>query len=111
MRMVQHFPAEWLTEVVVLRGGGRDREGNPLPVEEIPLADCLVGSRSTENPVDRADLTRTEGILYRDLGFNFRHTDRIRIPDGTWLAAGEWAVDGDPKRWPMGWEVPLRKEP
>ena len=113
MRSVAHFPAEWLVEVVALRGGGRDSRGNPLPVEEVPVADCLVGSRATMDPLSRGDLTTADGILYRDLepGVEFFSTDRIRVPEGAWLAAGVWAVDGEPKRWPLGWEVPLRKEP
>jgi len=100
------------TTVVVLRGGGRDHRGNPKPVEEIDLPGCLPAARATEDPTDRADLTRSQGVLYRrSLDFDFHSTDRIRIPEGTWLTAGEWAVDGDPKRWPSGWEVPLRREP
>ncbi|UNX54085.1 hypothetical protein MF406_14205 [Georgenia sp. TF02-10] len=33
--------------------------------------------------------------------FAFRSTDRIRVPEGTWLAAGDWAVDGEPHTWPV----------
>lgn len=111
--MVRHFPAEWLTTVVVLRGGGRDGRGNPLPVQEVPVDACLLGARATEDPLSRGDLTTAEGILYRDLedGVEFLPTDQVRVPEGTWLAAGVWAVDGMPKRWPMGWEVALRREP
>lgn len=113
MRSVAHFPAEWLTDVTVVRGGGRDSRGNPLPTTELPVTDCLVGARATMDPLSRGDLTTADGILYRDLepGVEFRPTDQVRVPEGAWLAAGVWAVDGEPKRWPLGWEVPLRKEP
>ena len=113
MRSVAHFPAEWLCDVVVLRGGGRDSRGNPAPVTEVPVTDCLVGARATMDPLSRGDLTTADAVLYRDLGdgVTFLPTDRVRVPEGTWLSAGVWAVDGEPKAWPLGWEVPLRKEP
>lgn len=103
---------EHRTTVVVLRGGGRDNRGNPKPVERLTVTECLPAARATEDPVDRGDLTQSAGVLYRRrLDFDFLDTDKVEIPEGTWLSAGVWAVDGDPKRWPSGWEVPLRKEP
>lgn len=103
---------QYRTTVVVLRGGGRDNRGNPLPTEDHVVEECLPARRSTEEPIDRSDLTRAEGVLYRRrLDFDFHSSDRVRIPEGTWLTPGVWAVEGEPSRWPAGWEVPLRKEP
>lgn len=104
--IVSRFPAFWRVDVTVIRGGGRDDRGDPLPVVELPVAGCLVGPRSTSEPVDRADLVDASAVLYRDPqpSFVFLSTDRVRTPDGV-----EWMVDGDPKVWPMGVEVPLRR--
>lgn len=106
MNIVSRFPAFWRTSVTVIRGGGRDDRGDPLPVTEIPVAGCLIGPRATSEPVDRADLVSDTAMLYRDPepSFSFLSTDRIRTPDG-----GVWSVDGEPKIWPLGVEVPLKK--
>lgn len=93
--------------MVVLRGGGRDPLGNPKPVEEIPVEDCLIAPRSTAEPLDRSDTAEAEPSLYHD-SFGFRSTDQIRVPDGARMA-GLWAVDGIPGAWPFGVEVPLRR--
>lgn len=106
MSFVKRFPAEWLTDVVVKRGGGRDIKGNPLPVVELPVADCLVGQRSTADPVDRSDVVSSKAILYRDTGFMFFSTDMIKVPDGHRMA-GLWSVEGRPAEWPTGSEVGL----
>lgn len=102
--IVSSFPKFWRVDVVVLRGGGRDEWGNPLPAQEVPVPDCLVAPRATTEPVDRSDLTSSKSVLYRDPGFTFYSTDRIRVPDGT-----VWQVEGEPQVWPLGVEVPLTK--
>ena len=106
MGIVSSFPASWRTSVTVLRGGGRDDRGDPLPVTELPVADCLVGPRATSEPIDRADLVSADAVLYRDPDpeFSFLSTDRIRTPDGV-----EWSIEGAPKVWPQGVEVPLTR--
>lgn len=104
--VVSRFPKKWRVDVVVIRGGGRDAKGNPLPSYEIPVADCVVAPRSTVDPIDRSDVVDGNGVLYRDPGFTFLSTDRIRVPGGA-LMAGEWAVEGRPGEWPMGVEVGL----
>ena len=106
MGIVSKFPAFWRTDVVVLRGGGRDDRGEPNPVTELPVAGCLIAPRSTSEPIDRADLVSADAVLYRDPepSFVFLSTDRIRTPDGV-----VWSVEGDPKVWPMGVEVPLKR--
>jgi hypothetical protein len=103
LRMV---PKSWLTNVIVLRNGGRDAKGNPRPAVEIPVSKCLIGARSTADPVDQSDGIDGKAVLYRGPGFRFLSTDRIRVPDGA-LMAGEWSVDGRPGEWPFGSEVGL----
>lgn len=106
--LVERFPARWLVTVTVVRSGGRDARGNPLPAERIPVKDCLVRWRSSTDPLDRTDLTDSSAVLYRRRGFDFRSTDQIEVPAGS-LAAGTWSVDGDPKRWPDSVELALTK--
>jgi hypothetical protein len=105
-RLSGSLPSSWLTSVTVLRGGGRDAKGNPLPTQEITVTRCLVGPRSTADPVDRSDVTDGKAILYRGPGFTFMSTDRIVVPDGARMA-GVWSVDGRPAEWPYGSEVGL----
>jgi hypothetical protein len=108
MGIVRRFPRKWRTDVMVLRGGGRDLKGNPLPVTEIPVQDCIVAPRATSEPTDRADLISSTAVLYRDPDpvFKFLPKDRVRVPV-TARMAGEWAVDGLPGEWPLGDEVAL----
>jgi len=100
------FPKSWRVTVTVLRSGGRDAKGNPLPTYEIPVPECLVAPRSTADPVDRSDVTNGAAVLYRGTGFSFLPTDRIRVPQGAPMA-GEWSVDGRPSEWPYGVELGL----
>lgn len=108
MGAVSRFPRAWLTDVVVIRGGGRDAKGNPLPSQEIFATGCAVGPRATSEPLDRSDVVSSSAVLYKDPepGFKFLPSDRIRVPAGA-LMAGTWAVDGRPGEWPKGWEVGL----
>lgn len=108
--IVRAFPADWLTDVVVLRGGGRDAKGNPLPSEEIPVTDCLIGPRNTSEE-DGSMVVSSEMALYRDPDPNFRFhsNDRIRVPDDARMA-GMWAVDGRPMEYPLGVHVPIRSD-
>lgn len=108
MSIVKRFPKSWRTSVIVLRSGGRDVKGNPLPDVEIPKDNCLIAPRMTAEPVDRSDVVVAKPALYRDNepGFSFLSTDRIRVPEGARMS-GDWEVDGLPGEWPMGVEVPL----
>lgn len=103
---MRRFPKSWLTSVTVLRGGGRDAKGNPLPTQEITVTRCLIAPRSTADPVDRSDVVDGKAVLYRGPGFTFMSTDRIRVADGLRMA-GVWSVDGRPSEWPYGSEVGL----
>lgn len=108
MGIVKSFPKSWRVDVVVLRSGGRDAKGNPLPTSEIPVKDCILGPRATTDPVDRADMVDGKCVLYRDPDpdFTFLSTDRVRVPTGARMA-GDWSVDGLPGEWPLGVEVGL----
>lgn len=101
------MPRSWRTEAVVLRGGGKDPKGNPLPASEIPVTQrCAYAPRTTADPVDHSEVVDSTAVLYCDPGFSFLAKDRIRIPAGS-RGAGEWMVDGRPKEWPLGWEIGL----
>jgi hypothetical protein len=106
--IVSSFPKSWRTDVVVIRGGGRDAKGNPLPAQDIPVKDCIVGARATAEPLDHSDVVDSKAVLYRDPdpGFTFLPSDRVRVPAGKRMA-GEWSVDGRPGEWPLGVEVGL----
>lgn len=108
MGITSMYPKSWLTDVIVLRSGGRDAKGNPQPTEEIPVSRCLIGPRGSSEPVDRSEVVNGNVVLYRDSdpNFTFLHSDRIRIPEGARMA-GEWAVEGRPSEWPFGVEVGL----
>jgi hypothetical protein len=104
--LVKRFPKSWLTDVTVLRGGGKDAKGNPIAPLEIPVTGCLIAPRATADPIDRSDVVSSTAVLYRDPGFIFLPTDRIRVPVGSRMG-GLWAVDGRPGEWPHGSEVGL----
>lgn len=104
--LVKRFPKSWLTSVTVLRGGGKDAKGNPLPVTEIVVSGCLLAPRATADPLDRSDVVSSTAVLYRDPGFTFMPNDRIRVPVGSRMT-GLWSVDGRPGEWPHGSEVGL----
>lgn len=107
MNILKRFPKSWRTDAVVVRSGGRDKKGNPLPEQEIPRRDVLLGPRATADPVDRSDVVTATAVLYDgDTTFAYLSTDRIRIPDGARMA-GVWSVDGRPGEWPYGSEVGL----
>lgn len=104
------YPPEWQTMVTVKRGGARDRKGVAQPETSIAAGPVLVGWRATDDPVDRADLTADTAVLYDRTGTTaYQPSDRIVIPDDFPGPTGTWQVDGTPKRWPSGYEVPLRK--
>lgn len=109
MRVRTPFLKSLNVTVTVIRGGDWDYRGQEIPEERIEVDQCRVGWRSTADPVDRSDLTRSTGVLYRRPPFEFHSSDHIEIPAGHPLA-GVWAVDGRPQVWHSGVEVPLRQE-
>ncbi|SDK79253.1 hypothetical protein SAMN04487913_103198 [Arthrobacter sp. ok362] len=75
------------------------------------MTNCIIGQRSTADPLDHSDVASSTAVLYRDhdpddLTFRFLPADRIRVPAGKRMA-GTWSVDGRPGDWPLGWEVAL----
>ena len=107
MNVVRRFPRSWLTSVTVIRGGGRDAKGNPLPTTEITRTGVVIAPRATADPVDRSDVTSSTAVLYDgDGSFIYQSTDRIRVPAGARMA-GDWSVDGRPSEWPLGTEIGL----
>lgn len=71
----------------------------------------MVGWRSTDDPVDRTDLTENTAVLYHDdPSADIRDGDLIEVPVGAW-PSGRFQIDGTVKPWPMGLEVPLRRRP
>lgn len=104
------FPEDWATDAVVLRGGGRDPRGNPKPETRLPVSDLLVGWRATSDPVDRSEQTSDYAVAYDTAGeIDWKADDRVIIPDTFSGPRGTWQIDGQPKRWPLGWELPLRR--
>ena len=112
MGIVSNFPASWRTSVTVLRGGGRDDRGDPLPVTELPVETCIVGPRSSGEPMERGDVVSFELSIYRDPdpSFRFLSTDRIVVPD-TALNPGTYEVEGKPREFPLGVEIPIKEGP
>jgi len=109
MGIVARFPKSWRTDVTVLRVAGRDPKGNPLPASEIQVPDCLIGPRSTNEPVTGVSLSSSDMSIYRDPDptFQFQAADRIVVPTGA-LNAGVWSVDGRPMEFPLGTETPVK---
>ncbi len=97
-----------LTDITVLRGGGRDEWNNITPAVEIPVKDCLIGGSTSNEDTPRSELVDSTANLYRDPGFKFLSTDRIVVPEGAPMA-GEYSVEGVPNEWQHGVYVPLRR--
>ena len=100
MGIVGMFPKSWRSDATVVRSGGRDSKGNPLPDTELPITDVLIAPRATNDPLDRSDVLTSENVVYHN-SFVFLPTDKLRIPAGNRMA-GLWRVDGRTEEWPMG---------
>lgn len=104
------LPGEWLTEVEQRRGGGRDARGHPKPETHRKVGPVAIGWRSTQDPVDRSDLTSDVAVLLDESGTtDWKPDDRIVIPTDYPGPHGTWQVEGQPKQWPVGWECALRR--
>lgn len=106
MGIVSKFPSSWKETVTVLRGGGRDRNGDIQPEQEIPVAECLIGQRTTAEPNERIENAVAGLSLYRDPdpSFFFQSTDRIRRANGD-----VYQVGGKPAIYPIGVEITLEE--
>ncbi len=103
------FPEDWHVTVIRVRGGGTDGRGNPRPSERTPVSGCLIGPRSTQDPLDWSQVLDNTAALYRDDPDPvFRAGDVVEVPEGARMA-GSWRVSGRPGEWPMGLEVPLER--
>lgn len=107
--IVSRFPKHWRTDVVVRRSGGTDPKGYPLPAVEIEVKDCLIGTRSTSEPVPGSSLTSSDLSIFRDPdpSFQFQPSDQVIVPDGA-MNAGVWSVDGRQLDTPLGSETPVK---
>lgn len=107
--IVSRFPASWRTDVVVRRNGGTDPKGYPLPDAEIPVSGCLIGARSTNEPVPGNSLTSSDMSIYRDPdpAFRFQPDDQVVVPEGA-MNSGTWSVDGRQMDTPLGCETPVK---
>lgn len=111
MSLLDSMPDEWKVDIVVKRGGGRDRHGNPTPVVPFPRQRVLIAPRNTNDPTDMSEVTDDTAVLYDESmldGFRYQAGDRIEIADEFFMA-GKWLVDGRPGEWFMGTEVKLVK--
>jgi len=107
--IVERFPPEWLTDVTVVRSGGSDPKGNPLPATEHEIGPCLVSTdASTEDVSSRSDAPETTAYLFTPPGVKVLSTDRLRIPPGLW-PSGDFQVSGEPSPTPLGVRVPLQR--
>ena len=103
------FPEGWYVTVTRVRGGGTDARGNPLPAERVSVRGCLIGPRSTEDPLDWSQVLDNTAALYRhETAPVFRAGDVVEVPEGARMA-GRWKVAGRPGEWPLGLEVPLER--
>lgn len=106
MSIVKQFPPEWLIDVVVHRGGGRNTDGTLNSAVQLPLSGVLFAPNSDGEPSEHSEQTAASPALYFDTdSFVFVSTDRVELPDGR-----VYAVDGDPEVWPLDGVVNLRKE-
>jgi len=89
--------ARYLEDLTVLRPGGQDDYGDPLPETALPLPGCVVvprvGSRELR---DRRDTVIAGIEVYAPLDgpTRVRPTDVLLRADGT-----RWHVEGEPEQW------------
>lgn len=108
--VVLGFPADWRFAVTVKRGGGLDRFNKPIPSTTHTVADCLIGSASTDEVEAFSAVATLDAVLYAPVGSDFRGTDQIQSPATTWRPAAKWRAAGDPIFTPLGTKVPLSKD-
>jgi len=90
--------------VTVLRSGGWDRYGNPLPEQEHDLPGCAIAPGSSEDLTSTGgdaagggagaiQVTTVDWLIFAPPRADVRGEDRIRLPE-PW--GGVWQVDGIP---------------
>ena len=98
-----------MTTVTVVRHGGRDEHGDPLPGTEHTVDDCMIAPRRFVGVTSESD-DRGEGLivgltLFAPFGADITAADQIRIAEAAW--AGLYDVVGEPGQWESpftGWQ-------
>lgn len=83
--------------VTVLRTGGRDAHGDPLPGSEHEVENCVPAPRQGSESDDRGETVIVGLTLYAPFDADILATDQIVIADPAW--AGTYDVVGEPGRW------------
>lgn len=92
--------------VDVLRPGGSDPDGDPLPGQVLELAGVLLAPRGESSEDDARGEQVTAGLTaYCPPDADVRATDRLRVRSGPYR--GAWDVVGEPAAW--GWTSPRRR--
>lgn len=103
---LERLPDEWKTSVVRVVAGGRDRDGRWQAGERSEVDDCLLVPATTGEHTDYSSVVTAEAILYAPASSEWASSDTVETPRGSVLP-GTWNIDGDPVRWPFGWQINL----
>lgn len=107
--VTRQFPAEWRTPAEVYRRT-TDRYGNTTEEFSHTIEDCLISTQeSDEEPQSRSVTPDTTAFLYTPAGVDILSSDHIKIPPSMYWPSGDFQVDGEPDRTPLGTRVPLRR--
>lgn len=82
--------------VVLLRSGGTDRRGNPLPEAEHEVQGCAIRPGTSDDIIDRSSGATAEFVVYAPAGTEVAQTDRVRLPPPWGITL---PVDGLPRIW------------
>lgn len=106
MRGFDVMASMWGVDVTVLRGGGRDRLGDPRPVTRHHVGQCLLAPGEARESDEYDELPVTRARLFRaNRDFDFERGDRVEVSGDP----GVWDVDGVPAVWPVGVVVSLKR--
>lgn len=102
--------------VTLVTGGGRDKAGNPLPVQRTPLSGVSLAPAGSDDPTDRSEMAVTSAVM-RGQGSppHAASTARIEVAgffpfDGVWAFDGEIGLFESPfSGWVAGWRVALKR--
>lgn len=83
--------------ITVVRGGGSDQHGDPLPSVEHQIAECTVAPRPGAEDNRQGEVIIVGLTLFAPFDADIAATDRVRIENPKW--AGTYDVVGEPGRW------------